>query len=58
MEWSPGQIHTAGEEPRNFLEDLETQGLRFYDIESEVSLSTDEVLNITYVAGLLITRKP
>jgi len=58
MEWSPGQIHTAGEEPRTFLEDLASQGLRFYDIESEAILSIEEVLNITYVAGLLITRSP
>ncbi len=58
MEWSPGQILTAGEEPRDFLADLESQGLRFYDIEAQANLSIEEVLNIKYAAGLLIAREP
>ncbi|MGU3495266.1 FkbM family methyltransferase [Xanthobacteraceae bacterium A53D] len=58
MEWSPGQISTAGFDLPKFLSDLNGMGLSFYDIEPAglKQLTADELLNIPYRAGVVLTR--
>src|ERR1700754_70720 len=58
MEWSPGQIRSAGFDVPAFLADLEGMGLRPFRIRKRapVALSFDEVLNMPYEAGLLLRR--
>ena len=57
MEWSPGQIQAAGGSPGAFLDELTAQGLRFFDLQTRAALSKDAVLDIDYVAGLLVSRE-
>lgn len=58
MEWSPGQIQSAGFDLRDFLDSLQGQGIRPFDLENdrEVLISYDELLNLPYRAGIVLKR--
>lgn len=56
MEWSPGQIRAAGTDPGDFLEYLCELGLQFYTIDKIKKLSKEELLNIDYTAGIILSR--
>ena len=58
MEWSPGQIRSAGFDVGVFLEELESMGLRPFALRKLGSspLSFGDVLNLPYQAGLLLKR--
>ena len=58
MEWSPGQIVAAGLDLDRFVTEMEELGLVFYNVEPKhpVRLSRDELLNIPYMAGIVMKR--
>ena len=58
MEWSPGQIRSAGFDVPAFLGELEGMGLRPFMIRKRgpSPVSFGEVLNLPYEAGLLLKR--
>lgn len=58
MEWSPGQISNAGFDLRGFMGDLESTGLKPFDlIEGGLKpLSYDELLNLPYRAAVVLKR--
>ncbi|USI72057.1 FkbM family methyltransferase [Sphingomonas morindae] len=68
IEWSPGQIQAAGFDIGDFIGELGSYGFRFYDIEKigglarrliaphPRRLSEDELRNLPYRAGLLLSR--
>jgi len=59
MEWSPGQIQAAGFDVGEFLNTLSAMGLRFHRLDaSATKLSSSDLLNIPYTAGILIAKKP
>ncbi|MBX9730740.1 MAG: FkbM family methyltransferase [Sphingomonas sp.] len=57
MEWSPGQITSNGGSPSDFLDELSSQGLSFFNIDTGIMMSKSEVLNTDYAAGLLMCRR-
>jgi FkbM family methyltransferase len=59
MEWSPGQIQAAGFDVTEFLNTLSAMGLCFHRLDaSATKLSSSDLLNIPYTAGILIAKKP
>lgn len=58
MEWSPGQIRSAGFDVPAFLDELMEQGLKFHKIEtgSIEKISKEALLNIDYLAGIVLKR--
>ncbi len=58
MEWSPGQIRSAGFDVRGFLDELTDQGLKIYKIGaiSTERISKESLLNIDYLAGIVLKR--
>ncbi len=58
MEWSPGQIQAAGFDVRKFLDDLRDLGLspQNLEIDRAVPISYDELINLPYRAGVVLTR--
>jgi hypothetical protein len=58
MEWSRGQIEHAGFDPRAFLEELASLGLRTFDLSEKLPkpFSADDLLNTEYVPGILLKR--
>lgn len=59
MEWSPGQIQAAGFDVTEFLNTLSAMGLRFHRLDASATLlSSGDLLNIPYTAGILIAKKP
>jgi FkbM family methyltransferase len=59
MEWSPGQIQAAGFDVGEFLNTLSAMGLCFHRLDaSATKLSSSDLLNIPYTAGILIAKKP
>jgi FkbM family methyltransferase len=59
MEWSPGQIKDAGFNVGEFLSSLSQMGLRFHRLDpSATELSSDDLLNIPYTAGILLAKHP
>ena len=59
MEWSPAQIRAAGFDVGEFLNTLSAMGLRFHRLDaSATELSSIDLLNIPYTAGILIAKKP
>jgi FkbM family methyltransferase len=59
MEWSPGQIQAAGFDVGEFLNSLLRMGLRFHRLDASVTeLTSQDLLNIPYSAGILLAKKP
>lgn len=59
MEWSPGQIQAAGFDVGEFLDNVSRMGLRFHRLDPSVTkLSSEDLLNIPYRAGILLAKKP
>jgi FkbM family methyltransferase len=60
MEWSPGQITQAGFEISAFLAQLAALDLKAFDLHVDglMPLSFDEIANIPYRAGIVLTRTP
>jgi FkbM family methyltransferase len=58
MEWSPGQIRSAGFDVPDFLDELTDQGLKIFKIgaSSIEKISKDALLNIDYLAGVVLKR--
>lgn len=56
MEWSPGQIQSAGFDLGTFLGDLCLTGLQPFDVQENTlsQLSFDELLNLPYRAGIVL----
>lgn len=62
MEWSPGQIRSAGFDVAAFLGELEAQGLRFFALGHAnggvAPVSAADLLGTDYMAGILLTARP
>lgn len=59
MEWSPGQIRAAGFDIANFVSRLSELGLGFHRLDpAATAITRDELLNLPYAAGILLTRHP
>lgn len=58
MEWSPGQIRSAGFDVPAFLDELTDQGLKFHKIgkSSVEKISKETLLGIDYLAGIVLKR--
>ncbi len=56
MEWSPGQIQSAGFDVATFLSEIGELGLKPFDIvrDALVPLTSDDLLNIPYRAGIVL----
>lgn len=56
MEWSPGQIQSAGFDVATFLSDIGELGLKTFDIvrNALAPLTSDDLLNIPYRAGIAL----
>jgi FkbM family methyltransferase len=59
MEWSPGQMQAAGFDVGEFLNTLSRMGLRFFRLGPFLAeMSSEELLGIPYMAGILIAKNP
>jgi FkbM family methyltransferase len=58
MEWSPGQIRSAGFEIGAFLKEIEAAQLRAFDIDRRWRrpISFDELANLPYRSSILLKR--
>lgn len=56
MEWSPGQVVAAGGNISDFLDEISSQGLRFFDLDTNKPLSKHDVMKSDYMPGLLMSR--
>lgn len=58
MEWSPGQIRSAGFDLGDFVRDMVAQGLTFHDIRPirPRAMTADELLASDFMTGVLIKR--
>lgn len=58
MEWSPGQIETAGFNLKDFLEEITGWGLGIYDISKgrPRRMTVEQLLASEYMAGILLRR--
>lgn len=59
MEWSPGQIASAGFDNGVFLDEISAMGLSCHGLQRGTPLiDRDALLNLPYAAGILLTRAP
>jgi len=59
MEWSPGQMQAAGFDVGEFLNTLSRMGLRFFRLGPFLTeMSSEELLGIPYMAGILVAKNP
>lgn len=58
MEWSPGQIQSAGFDLRRFAADLEGHGLKAFDMQAHgvTPISYAELLNMPYRPGVVLKK--
>ncbi|WP_426956519.1 FkbM family methyltransferase [Muricoccus radiodurans] len=59
MEWSPGQMVSAGFDIGGFLDDIDAMGLRCHGLgPGRPSYDRDAMLNLSFANGILLTREP
>lgn len=60
MEWSPGQIQTAGFDIAGFTADIQAMGLQAYDItvKRPTVIGFDALRQLPYVSNILLCRSP